>query len=65
MQCRFCKTELEHVFIDLVNSPASNSFLGSISVAPTFKKTLSPGAPPIPIAPVGALEATLILNSKS
>jgi len=27
MQCRFCGTELEHVFIDLVNSPASNSFL--------------------------------------
>jgi 2-polyprenyl-3-methyl-5-hydroxy-6-metoxy-1,4-benzoquinol methylase len=27
MQCRFCKTELEHVFIDLANSPASNSFL--------------------------------------
>jgi hypothetical protein len=27
MQCRFCKTELEHVFIDLLNSPASNSFL--------------------------------------
>jgi len=27
MQCRFCTTELEHVFIDLVNSPASNSFL--------------------------------------
>jgi len=27
MKCRFCKTELEHVFIDLVNSPASNSFL--------------------------------------
>ena len=27
MQCRFCKTELKHVFIDLVNSPASNSFL--------------------------------------
>ena len=27
MQCRFCKTELEHVFIDLFNSPASNSFL--------------------------------------
>jgi hypothetical protein len=27
MQCRFCKTELEHPFIDLVNSPASNSFL--------------------------------------
>lgn len=27
MQCRFCKTELEYVFIDLVNSPASNSFL--------------------------------------
>lgn len=27
MQCRFCKTELQHTFIDLVNSPASNSFL--------------------------------------
>lgn len=27
MNCRFCKTELENVFIDLVNSPASNSFL--------------------------------------
>ncbi len=27
MQCRFCKTELENVFIDLFNSPASNSFL--------------------------------------
>jgi 2-polyprenyl-3-methyl-5-hydroxy-6-metoxy-1,4-benzoquinol methylase len=27
MQCRFCKAELEHVFIDLVNSPPSNSFL--------------------------------------
>jgi 2-polyprenyl-3-methyl-5-hydroxy-6-metoxy-1,4-benzoquinol methylase len=27
MQCRFCKTELVHVFIDLFNSPASNSFL--------------------------------------
>src|SRR5579875_1858252 len=27
MQCRFCGTELQHVFIDLVNSPASNSFL--------------------------------------
>ncbi len=27
MTCRFCKTTLEHVFIDLVNSPASNSFL--------------------------------------
>lgn len=27
MQCRFCKTELKHEFIDLVNSPASNSFL--------------------------------------
>jgi len=29
MQCRFCKTELEHVFIDLVNSPASNSYLSA------------------------------------
>lgn len=27
MKCRFCKTELSHVFIDLINSPASNSFL--------------------------------------
>ncbi|TMI62430.1 MAG: class I SAM-dependent methyltransferase [Bacteroidetes bacterium] len=27
MNCRFCKTELKNVFIDLVNSPASNSFL--------------------------------------
>ena len=27
MQCRFCKTELSHAFIDLFNSPASNSFL--------------------------------------
>ncbi|HRO85729.1 MAG TPA: class I SAM-dependent methyltransferase [Niabella sp.] len=27
MQCRFCKTELNHIFIDLINSPASNSFL--------------------------------------
>jgi hypothetical protein len=27
MQCRFCKTELYHVFVDLFNSPASNSFL--------------------------------------
>jgi C-methyltransferase C-terminal domain/Putative zinc binding domain/Methyltransferase domain len=27
MKCRFCQTELEQVFIDLFNSPASNSFL--------------------------------------
>jgi 2-polyprenyl-3-methyl-5-hydroxy-6-metoxy-1,4-benzoquinol methylase len=27
MLCRFCNTELNHVFIDLINSPASNSFL--------------------------------------
>ena len=27
MICRFCKTQLKHVFIDLQNSPASNSFL--------------------------------------
>lgn len=27
MQCRFCKNELTDVFIDLGNSPASNSFL--------------------------------------
>src|SRR5215471_14364450 len=27
MHCRFCKTELTDIFIDLVNSPASNSFL--------------------------------------
>lgn len=29
MKCRFCHTELKHVFIDLVNSPASNSFLST------------------------------------
>lgn len=27
MNCRFCKSKLSNVFIDLVNSPASNSFL--------------------------------------
>jgi hypothetical protein len=27
MNCRFCKTELATIFIDLLNSPASNSFL--------------------------------------
>ena len=27
MKCRFCNTDLEHLFIDLQNSPASNSFL--------------------------------------
>lgn len=27
MNCRFCHTPLSHVFIDLFNSPASNSFL--------------------------------------
>ena len=27
MKCRFCSTELTHKLIDLVNSPASNSFL--------------------------------------
>lgn len=27
MNCRFCKAPLEHIFIDLNNSPASNSFL--------------------------------------
>ena len=27
MNCRFCKTELENVFVDLINAPASNSFL--------------------------------------
>lgn len=27
MNCRYCNAELSHVFIDLVNSPASNSFL--------------------------------------
>jgi 2-polyprenyl-3-methyl-5-hydroxy-6-metoxy-1,4-benzoquinol methylase len=32
MQCRFCKTTLEHTFIDLVNSPASNSFLTTMQL---------------------------------
>ncbi|HSU27287.1 MAG TPA: class I SAM-dependent methyltransferase [Chitinophagaceae bacterium] len=27
MKCRFCETALDHVFIDLVSSPASNSYL--------------------------------------
>jgi 2-polyprenyl-3-methyl-5-hydroxy-6-metoxy-1,4-benzoquinol methylase len=27
MQCRFCNTTLKNIFVDLVNSPASNSFL--------------------------------------
>ena len=27
MKCRFCQHELDHEFIDLVNSPPSNSFL--------------------------------------
>ncbi|MEO5648155.1 MAG: class I SAM-dependent methyltransferase [Chitinophagaceae bacterium] len=38
MNCRFCKTSLEHVFIDLLNSPASNSFLtaGQLSEPETF-----------------------------
>src|SRR5437868_12610967 len=27
MHCRFCNAQLENVFIDLVNCPASNSFL--------------------------------------
>src|SRR5947199_1042884 len=27
MNCRFCKAPLDHVLIDLNNSPASNSFL--------------------------------------
>lgn len=38
MQCRFCKTELNNVFIDLVNSPASNSFLtaGQLNEPETF-----------------------------
>lgn len=27
MKCRFCGTELKDVFIDMINSPASNSFL--------------------------------------
>ena len=27
MNCRFCSTKLENVFVDLINSPASNSYL--------------------------------------
>jgi hypothetical protein len=27
MNCRFCKTKLKDIFVDLVNSPASNSYL--------------------------------------
>jgi SAM-dependent methyltransferase len=38
VNCRFCNTALEHVFIDLVNSPASNSFLTKeqLNVPETF-----------------------------
>jgi 2-polyprenyl-3-methyl-5-hydroxy-6-metoxy-1,4-benzoquinol methylase len=38
MNCRFCHTELQHVFIDLFNSPASNSFLeeGQLNEPETF-----------------------------
>ena len=38
MTCRFCQTPLEHVFIDLVNAPASNSFLtaGQLNEPETF-----------------------------
>lgn len=32
MNCRFCKTELSDVFVDLVNSPASNSYLSQIEL---------------------------------
>jgi SAM-dependent methyltransferase len=27
MNCRFCKSKLDNVFVDLINSPASNSYL--------------------------------------
>ena len=27
MNCRFCNTKLENEFVDLINSPASNSYL--------------------------------------
>jgi 2-polyprenyl-3-methyl-5-hydroxy-6-metoxy-1,4-benzoquinol methylase len=33
MQCRFCKSELTQVFIDLLNSPASNSFLNQVELS--------------------------------
>ncbi len=33
MQCRFCKSEVTNVFIDLLNSPASNSFLTEESLS--------------------------------
>ena len=32
MDCRFCKTPLDHVFIDLINAPASNSFLTHVQL---------------------------------
>jgi len=32
MNCRFCETELTDVFIDMVNSPASNSYLSQIEL---------------------------------
>jgi len=32
MNCRFCKSKLDNVFIDLINSPASNSYLTQIQL---------------------------------
>jgi len=32
MDCRFCKTKLSDIFIDLINSPASNSFLTKVQL---------------------------------
>jgi ubiquinone/menaquinone biosynthesis C-methylase UbiE len=33
MKCRFCKSEVTNLFIDLINSPASNSFLTEESLS--------------------------------
>lgn len=33
MKCRFCKSEVTNIFIDLINSPASNSFLTEESLS--------------------------------
>jgi hypothetical protein len=33
MKCRFCKSEVTTLFIDLINSPASNSFLTEESLS--------------------------------
>ena len=52
MNCRFCKEELKDVFIDLINSPASNSFL-------TKEELNEPETFPIPVIQKFALRCRM------